>query len=230
MPQLIRTPEEIFREEAKDIYFIRFKDEEPQSAASTEIETWITTNLPGTLIEPLAPSEHSGWIAGYFGDLRIDFSEDGLRQFCDRWEMPDGASVDGRFQCYLVPYQVWLEKHCHYMPSNLQPTYIGITVWIDTPIGILYHQLDEASIENNHPAKARDLWMNAGQMWPELKDVNFDDLPYGKIVRTLDKTSWIVIYSDINLRSGLEFTDERKAALREWFNLPKDIKMKGEWD
>jgi hypothetical protein len=229
MPQLIRTPEEIFREEAKDIYLIRFKGEKRKSAASKEIEAWITTNLPGTLIEPLAPSEHSGWIEGYFGDLRIDFSEDGLKQFCDRWETPDGASIDARFQCYLMPYREWLEKHGHYMPSNLQPTYIGITVWIDTPIGIIYHQLDEESIENYHPAKAPDLWMNAVRLWPELKDVNFDDLPYGNISRYSDMASWVVIYSD-PIKNGNEFTKKQKAVLREWFNLPKGIKMRNEWD
>lgn len=236
MPQLIRTPEEIFRAEAKDIYVIRFQDyENDKSIASKEIEAWISTNLPGTLVEPLAPSEYSGWIIGYFGDLRIDFSEDGLGKFCARWETPEGKSIDDSFQCYLMPYQAWFEKYGHYVPSKQPPTYIGVTAWIDTPIGFIYHQLndeDTAKLKRNergwHPANPRDLWVNALRLWPELKDIELSKLAYGRIHRYIDNDLWVVSYSD-NLFSKYEFTDERKAALREWFKLPIDVKIQNEW-
>ena len=241
MPQLIRTPEQIFREEAKSIYVIQFKnyddDESGESAedcedkkisASEEIKAWIAKNLPGTLIEPMGPSEHSGWIIGYFGDLRIDFPEDGLKQFCAKWEAPDGASVDDRFQCYLMPYQRWFEEYGHYVPSNQQPITIGVTVWIDTPIGFIYHQLDENVSVDRHPAKPADLWMHAVRLWPELKEMVFCKLTHGTIRRNADKTSWEVWYSDEPM-SSYEFTDKRQAALREWFRLPAGVEILNEW-
>lgn len=230
MPYLIRTPEDIFRTEAKDIYLIRFrnyKDKEP--AASKEIKKWIATNLPGTHVEPLAPSEHSGWITGYFGDLRVDFSQEGLEKFCARWETPEGKSTDRRFQCYVMPYQEWFEKYGHYVPTNQPPSSIGITVWIDTPIGFIYHQLTEeeaAGLEKGlHPAKPRDLWMHAIRQWPELKEVDIDKQTYGEICRYPD-ASWGVIYSDDPIN---RFTDERKAALREWFKLPVGTEIVNEF-
>ena len=57
MPQLIRTPEEIFRAEAKDIYFIAIKDDKGQeSPAWGEIQEWLKSNLPDTRVEMMAPS------------------------------------------------------------------------------------------------------------------------------------------------------------------------------
>ena len=96
MPQLIRTPEQIFREEEKNIYMIRFTtagDEEDIFSSTSEsfpgrdeILAWLKENTPGAHVEPLAPSEKSGYLCGYFGDLRIDFSESELATFCARWE------------------------------------------------------------------------------------------------------------------------------------------------
>jgi hypothetical protein len=104
MPQDIRTPEEIFRAERKDLYIIRFKPEEemkwlPNPPGRKELLAWFTSNLPSVRIEPLAPSEQSGILSGYDGSIRVDFDQDSLAAYSAHWEDAEGASVDSRWQC-----------------------------------------------------------------------------------------------------------------------------------
>lgn len=232
MPYLIKTPEQIFRETGKDLYLIRFcKDKAAQEAASRDIRQWIEANLPGTRVEPLAPSEYSGWIAGYFGDLWVDFSQEGLAKFCARWETADGTSLDKRFQCYLMPYQSWYDKHGRFVPVREEPAGMGVTVWIDTPIGIIYHQIDPGPADYGagitHPANARDLWMHAVHLWPELAQVELDKLDTGEIFRTAGHNgTWIATFN-----AGLDFAranqdiEDRKKAVRSWFRIPDNIEI-----
>ena len=120
MQQLIRTPEQIFREEGKDIYFIRFQYENAEGyfASPDQVElpvrkamlAWLREHVPNSRVEYLAPSEYSGRLIGYFGDVRVDFSEIDLAAYCARWENMDGTSIDPRFQCSRLPYDCWVEK------------------------------------------------------------------------------------------------------------------------
>lgn len=225
MPQLIRTPEDIFRAEGKDIYMIQFQDQERESPARSQILRWLKKNLPHTHVESLAPSEHSGWLCGYFGALRIDFSDSDLATFCERWETPEGKSTDPRFQCYLMPYQTWYKKAAPYVPCFDRPKSIGLTCWWDTPIGIVYHQMDPDVVKaeklRQHPCLHRDLWFNITQSVEALKAVEPDKLTYGNIVQD-EKGKWIVTYSDSYLA---RMTDQRKAELLEWFNLPAETQV-----
>lgn len=79
------------------------------------IQDWLQANVPNSRVEMMSPSESSRWISGYFGALRVDFSESDLATFCARWETPDGGSVDPRFQCFLMPYKTWYEKQAKYV-------------------------------------------------------------------------------------------------------------------
>lgn len=232
MPYLIKTPEQIFRETGKDLYLIRFcEDKAAQAAASSEIQQWITANLPGTRVEPLAPSEYSGWISGYFGDLWVDFSTAGLAKWCARWETAEGKSVDERFQCFLMPYQVWYDKHGRFVPVREEPAGLGVTVWIDTPIGIIYHQLDSehagSDLGTTHPANARDLWMHAVRLWPELAQVALDKLDSGEIFRTAGTNGkWIATFdAGFGFTRSNEEIENRKQAVRAWFKIPDNIEM-----
>ncbi len=236
MPQLIRTPEQIFREEGKDIYLIRFTtpgDEadtfgsaSEDSPGREEILAWLKENTPGAHVEPLAPSEKSGFICGYFGDLRVEFSESDLAVFCARWEDAEGGSLDPRFQCFLWPYSYWFEKAKKYIPTKRRPVKPGLAKWLSTPTGFIYHQfsLKDAAKKKlvlGHPATVEDLWFQAQQLWPELASLNLSELTYGDI-RQNSNGRWRVFYSD-DFQN--KFSRKRQKALLEWFKLPADTKV-----
>ena len=117
MPQLIRTPEQILREEyGKDLYFITFEDAEPfswePSPGHMELLAWFNTTLPHVKIELLGPSEKSGILCGVLEQqIRVDFDAESVAIFSARWENEQGASIDARWQCYGVLYEPWLMKN-----------------------------------------------------------------------------------------------------------------------
>ena len=186
MPMLVRTPEDIFRAEKKDLYVIHSKEEVERDAPGLlMIKEWVKANLPGTKMELLAPSEHSGMICGGIGKMiRIDFSPEGLQAFCDRWEQND-ASVDPRFQCFIYPYERWWNKHGRYVPTNVAPQKPGVASWWYTPIGFIHHTLDPSGSDvagmPSHPATPSDIWAHAVEIWPDLKSVDPDQLTYGRV-------------------------------------------------
>ena len=223
MPQIIRTPEDVFRAEGKDIYVVCFKDEAGGGAKQAEIDliAWVEANLPGTPIERLGVSEKSGWISGGFMGLRIDFSEEGLKRFCDRWEDAEGNSLDKRLQCFLLPYKTWLEEQGRYIPTRDQPEGPGLTLWVDTPFGFLYHQIPAEDAEKLkrqcHPASPRDLFWHAQKLWPELDGVDIGELTYGNIYPEGKNGPWAVSYSDDPFK---RFSKSRKIELLRFFRLP----------
>lgn len=235
MPQLIRTPEQIFREEGKDIYLIRFSTDEdetdmfgapPESLPGREeIQAWLKENTPGARIEPLAPSEKSGFICGYFGDLRVDFSESDLAAFCARWEDGEGGSLDPRFQCFLWPYKFWFDKAGKFIPTKRRPAKPGLARWWSTPNGFIYHQISLRNAAKQqlmrHPGNAHDLWFNAVRRWPELASLNPSELTHGDVCKDVDG-HWLVFYAH-DIRS--EFSDGHQKVLLEWFKLPADTEM-----
>lgn len=143
------------------------------SEARREILEWISGNDVAKQIEPIGFSENSGFIEGCLDDVRIDFTEEGLDKFHRRWEDSDGNSIDIRFQCYLIPCQEWFEKHGRVLPTNVEPSSPGITIWIDTPLRFIYNVVSPEDIVEGvikmHPAHPRDLWAHAIQQWPELR-------------------------------------------------------------
>jgi len=120
MVMLIRTPEDIFRAEGKDVYYLHFYEWEDCSKTEqirSEMQDWFAQHLPDTRTELMGPSEHSHFVMGGPVGLRIDFSEQGLKAFCARWEDPEtGKSLDPRFQCFLKSYANWFAKHGHFCP------------------------------------------------------------------------------------------------------------------
>lgn len=126
MPILVRTPEEIMREDPKDLYFIEFASvsgeifplnplghiesgrhpnpNDPPGRA--ELLAWLEENLPNMKIEPLAPYEDSHVISGgVLGRLRLDFDEESLKVYVQRWEDEKGKPLDPRFACYILSYE-----------------------------------------------------------------------------------------------------------------------------
>ena len=233
MPMWIRTPEDIFRAEGKDVYFLHFhdwQDMEKAEQARQEMQDWFAQHLPGTHTEPMASSEDSGFLVGGPVGLRIDFSEQGLAAFSERWEEPaTGNSLDPRFQCFLMPYANWFAKHGHFVPSLSKPEHVGPAVWIDTPLGLLTHVLSpqEAEQTPQHPAYYLDLWMHAVKLWPALRALDANELTYGRVLISQDEPSgWWVMYSDVYSES---FDAMRKAEVLAWLGLPAETRMVSEF-
>jgi hypothetical protein len=228
---LIRTPEEIFRTEKKDIYAIEnLEGESSQDSGMVDITDWIQANLPGTKTELLAPSEYSGIIAGGInGRLRVDFTPAGLQMFCDRWEK-DNASVDPRFQCYIYPYQKWFEKYGQFVPTTEKPNEPGLALWCHTPIGFLHHQITLQEAEANdlaeHPGNSGDLWMHMAEFWPDVARLRKDDLTFGIVGRDRQKRSWYVWYTPpISSNGHPIFEPPTATQIRDWFCLPVDSRV-----
>ncbi|PVE40987.1 hypothetical protein [Limnohabitans planktonicus] len=233
MTMLIRSPEDIFRAEGKDVYFLHFHGwQEVDKAEQTrqEMQDWFAQNLPCTRTELIAPSEASGFVMGGPVGLRIDFSEQGLAAFCERWEEPaTGKSLDPRFQCFLMPYANWFAKHGHFVPTLNKPEHVGPAVWIDTPLGLLTHVLSPqvAKQTPEHPAHYLDLWMHAVKLWPALQALDADALTYGRVLSSPEEPSgWWVMYSDVYSTS---FDAVRKAEVLAWLGLPADTRMVSEF-
>jgi len=124
MPLLIRTPDDIFRQEpGKDLYFVEFYAIDSQSGKARpfegrnppgrqELMDWLAQTLPHVKVESLAPPEASGFIAGGVnGRIRIDFDTHTLKSFCDHWEDSSGKSKDPRWQCMQMSYHSWLDRY-----------------------------------------------------------------------------------------------------------------------
>jgi hypothetical protein len=253
MPVLLRTPEDIFRAEKKDLYVIHDEKEwagfeslekvikgkvslpagDWDKSGLDFIKKWIEDKLPGTWMETIGPSEHSGFLAGGPTGLRVDFTAEGLERFVAQWEDGSGKSLDPRFQCYIYPYERWYRRHGRFVPTRARPVGLGKTVWWYTPEGFIHHQLsseDELALGMEkqsfgvHPANPLDVWMRAVESWPkEFGGLDRGKLTYGYIFWDRLEDSW----------GGSQVTPwgEPEDALcipsleqiRDWFNLPPDM-------
>jgi hypothetical protein len=247
---LLRTPEDIFRAEKKDLYVIHDEKEWASFKSAEEkeerlpagdgdrsgldlIKKWIEDNLPGTWMETIAPSEHSGFLSGGPTGLRVDFTAEGLERFVAQWEDGSGKSLDPRIQCYIYPYEWWYRRHGRFVPTRAKPVGLGKTVWWYTPEGFIHHQLsreDELALEKEkqssrgHPADPLDIWMHAVEAWPrEFGHLDRNTLTYGYIFRDSLKDAWAA--------SQVKPWGEPEDALcipsleqiRDWFNLPPGL-------
>lgn len=226
--RIIRTPDGIFRAEQRDIYFLNFKQKNQKKSQKTleEMQAWFAKHLPDSPTELMGPSEQSGFIAGGPVYLRIAFIDADLATFSAQWENAEGFSLDPRFQCCIFSYDEWWAQHGHYTPTFLRPDAAGVSVWIETPQGILCHVVDEGSDKTRHPATARTLWANACKQWPELKTLKLENLRCGEVIQaSRESNPWSVIWSQS--LSQLRLQDEESENLQSiltWLRLPLDTK------
>ena len=107
MPQFIRTPEDIFRAERRDVYALHFCETTSKAIQKTwqEMKAWFEQHMPDSPTEMMGPSEHSGWIEGGPSALRIAAPHGPVTITCFRrqqwlqgWRTPVPAP-----QCDIVP-------------------------------------------------------------------------------------------------------------------------------
>lgn len=227
MPTRVRTPEDVFRAEKKDLYILRSMEARCRSAPGLKmIQGWIKQNLPGTHMELLGPSEKSGVILGGIGrDVWVDFSAEGLATFCARWEIGD-QSVDPRFQCFALLYEPWFRAHGRFIPTRDQPIGIAPTLWWYTPLGFIHHQLPETDRQgvDSHPASVYDILNSAKELWPELKDIEPCAMSHGRIICSSDSKKRWAEYENAVTGYTVHWIPS-EAEIRQWFGLPPEIRM-----
>ena len=235
MPQIIRTPEDIFRDEGRDIYALHGQDNtldpEHLEAVWSEMQQWLALHMPDSPTERMAPSEHAGFIVGGPTGLRIAFTQADLQRFCQIWETPDGMSRDPRFQCYQYSYQEWWSQHGHYQPTLAQPQAPGISVWIETPLGIVSHVMPADDI-TSHPATVRDLWANAQCQWPRLQAVQLDDLNHGRVMWLPGESQWLLLWNapfNSGLHRSSAAADAHWRQTADWLRLPLQTQICSEY-
>lgn len=227
MPMLVRTPEDVLRAEKKDLYILRSSETEQRNAPGlVMIQGWIKEYLPGTHIELLGPSEHSGMIIGGIGrDVWVNFSVEGLATFCARWEKDD-QSVDPRFQCFVHPYAQWYQAHGRFVPTRDKPSRVGITQWWYTPLGFIQHTLSEEDSRGKeyHPSDIHDILRSAKSIWPELASIDSCAMTFGSIYFSNHENRLIATYERAITRYKPHWLPT-EGDIRDWFCLPPEIEL-----
>lgn len=232
MTRRIRSPEDIFREERRDVYALEFtsKGAELQKAMSA-MKQWLIKKMPRSSVELLAPSQHVGWLwlEGVPSNLSLTFGDGDLVKFFQHWLTADGQSKDARFICRFYSFRQWWEKHGHYMPTLAKPLAPNVSLWIESRLGILSHAVTGTDL-TLHPSTVEDLWANACEKWPPLRSLQLENLRRGSV----DKTSqnpiqWCLIWE----APYKSFPDPENHAtwhsILEWLCLPPDTPTHSLW-
>lgn len=255
MPQLVRTLNQIMREERKDVYFVRFHNADAPSesacsirrngtgsAARKHLLAWLKRNLPSTCTEPIYPEGALGGIDRKLADIRIDFDEGGLARFCAEWERPDGKSIEPHFQCYIEPFDRWRAGISECMPTFERPESIMACLFWDTPKGFLHHAARTTGEERFqcplviNTANPDNVWFLAGEMEPEWRNVDLAEFVGGCIHYDQEKQNWRVHIGFFSSMSHFERNDqyrlnpENQRRICEWFGLPPERVVFEEYD
>lgn len=226
MIQRIRTPEDIFRTEKKDVYALRFHQDKPAQKEQTlaEMQRWFHLNMPQSPTEILGPSEHSNWLEGGPTMLRIDFWQGDLERFLETWETRDGLTKDPRFQCCLLSYDEWLQEYSGYIPTLERPSSPGVALWIETPLGTISHVDTTSPRLKHHPTNYETFWMHAREIWAELENSEITDHHYGSVIYSPQRDEYTLLW---NAAVGSEPSnqDERWLKIAQWLRLPPSSKI-----
>lgn len=232
MQRVIRTPEDIFREEHRDVYALEFSEDGLKlKEAMRAMEKWLMKNLPLSNAEKIAPSVHSGWLwlEGAPRNLSINFSDGDLIKFFEKWLTLDGQSKDPSFICRFYSYTQWWEKHGHFMPTFEKPLKPNVSLWIETPLGILSHVITD-EVLSRHPSTVEDLWANARKKWPQLESFRLKDLRNGSIdIMSINPIKWNLVWE---APKRLGPTDKNNASwnsILDWLCLPQDTPVNSLW-
>lgn len=112
MPMLLSTPERWFRTRQCDFYEFRPADAEDDRPVDlpAELTDWLAASFPDRELQPLGPSEHSGWISGGPAMKVLPLNTEEVQRYSQRWEDANGKSLDPRWQCFQWPCQMWRDR------------------------------------------------------------------------------------------------------------------------
>ena len=116
MPMIISTPEAWFRTKGCD--FFEFRPTEVDAGFFSQrakklpslLTDWLSATFAHRRLQRLGPSEYSGYICGGPSMDVIEMSPEEVDIYSAQWEDATGKCNDDRWQCYQLPYEVWLEK------------------------------------------------------------------------------------------------------------------------
>ena len=122
MAMLVRNIDEFFYEYKKDLYLIKFRNNEPDKSpisftteeerepdGKQEIVNWIKENLPKTTVMPIFPFSYDSGILcePYDGSIALLWDEHDRDKFEKTWENQNGSSKDPRFQLFWYPLELY---------------------------------------------------------------------------------------------------------------------------
>lgn len=222
----VRIPEDIFREERRDVYALDFSRSKTGPAHSMKLmELWLAKHLPASSVEMLAPSEHSRWIflEGHLSSLSVDFADGDLLKFFKKWLTLDGRSKDPRFRSVFYSYQYWWIHHGHFVPTLGRPKEAGVSVWVESPIGILNHTIVDALL-SRHPSTPQNIWLNACEQWPQLRKFKLEQLSHGAVDQSPRSPGrWSLICDGPDQENSSD--PKTWNPLLKWLRLPADTEI-----
>lgn len=232
MTTRVRTPEDIFREERRDVYALDFSQSKVDPATSIkQMQLWFAKHMPSSTLELLAPTEQSEWmwLEGRVTSLSVNFAEGDLLKFFKKWLTPKGRSRDRRFQSVFYSYRHWWEKNRHFIPTLDKPEKAGVCIWIESPIGILSHTLMDPK-QTQHPSTPKDIWANACEQWPQLRAFKLEQLRHGVVDRIATRpVRWSFIWNAPAQLWEISSNPKGWKKMLQWLCLPPDTSVDSQW-
>ncbi|MCX9157806.1 hypothetical protein OPU71_16910 [Niveibacterium sp. 24ML] len=208
-----------------------------RSSSAKQIVRWLDAEGIGHGV--CGTTSNSGWIEGgpkyLYVDIPFEIEDPQYRRLSDfLQDDPEGKTRWPDTGFYVYPLedarkieQERREEMLRYVPSRERPSAAATCMWLDTPIGVLHHEL-----KSDRVGDRRMFWALAQEMWPELAPFEYRDVMSGLIVPNWksDGQGWVVYY-DLYGSKFSDYPEEKKRMIREWFHLPAGtiFELGGDW-
>lgn len=180
MPMLLSTPKRWFRTRQCDFYEFRpaHGPDDRSVDLPAELTDWLAASFPDRELQPLGPSEHSGWISGGPSMKVLALNTEEVQRYSQRWEDANGTSLDPRWQCFQWPYQMWRDR-CARIQVTAGTTTLRPRQW-GSWIGIQRHAF-HVSLRCGEVAKTRKRMALSDALCRAVTDIRVHDAqPSGK--------------------------------------------------
>lgn len=159
------------------------------------LDEWLRRELPGTPVGIVKPHIISDprwfdWFVPY-----VDFSPEGLARYRAEWEGIDQRALMAGFRLETFEYAPWRSKWLRCCVRNTPLTSPTALWWCDTPIGLLWCPLD---FKHDFPdgfssSDQQNLWLRAQEQYPQIINLNLDDVVVGILRRNYVKEDgWFI--------------------------------------
>lgn len=238
MPMLLSTPERWFRTRQCDFYEFRPAHDpgDRPVALPAELTDWLAVNFPDRELQPLGPSEHSGWISGGPSMKVLALNSEEVQRYSQRWEDADGTSLDPRWQCYQWSYQKWRDRCARIQVTAGMPPAGTPCRWLLCSTGLywLRGRYTDESQHPNFPGEASfDDWWVVCQSFPEVLEATNATFMMGSdyvaadgkrtvIFETYRREDGDVTYASLfGVDGKAHFTEQVRCAMA----LPNDVEI-----